>query len=315
MNNSDRVKVGYREIKSTQDLNIICENISKERKAEIGQINTVQLNESLKKKDDELLSLQKLVNNLQEQLSYVNYEGRGRNRGRGRGGSGRGKGDFIQPDKCLKCKLDPPSVGFPYCQKCYELIKSTYKPRRNNSNHHVDLNDSRSNILSDDYSNTALLYDGLNPESKGIDIEFSKRTKFISIECKLGKSKSEGVVMIDTGASISLVDEKVPYIRESIANTSIRFGNGSTQIAKSKRLICIYVNSKSFLAWAFVTTGLPTQVILGMDFLSKRSIIDLRKNNIRLFSECINASDVYSAAIIPDCAVAASKFIEGTDLL
>lgn len=48
MNNSDRIKVGYREIKSTQDLNIICENISKERKAEIGQINTVQMNESLK---------------------------------------------------------------------------------------------------------------------------------------------------------------------------------------------------------------------------------------------------------------------------
>jgi len=314
MNNSDRIKVGYREIKSTQDLNIICENISKERKAEIGQINTVHMNESIKKKDDELLSLQKLVNNLQEQLSYVNNEGRGRNRGRGRGGSGRGRGEFVQPDICIKCKLVPPSTGFPYCRKCYDLVKSTYKPRKNNSSNHVGLDDSGSEILSDDYSNAASLYDGLNPESRGIDIEFSKRTKFISIECKLGKSKAEGVVMIDTGASISLVDEKVPYIRESIANTSIRFGNGSTQIAKSKRLICIYVNSKSFLAWAFVTTGLPTQVILGMDFLSKRSIIDLRKNNIRLFSECINASDVYSAVKLPD-PIPLPKIIEGTELL
>ena len=72
--------------------------------------------------------------------------------------------------------------------------------------------------------------------------------------------------MIDTGASISLVDERVPYIREVVANISIRFGNGSTQVAKSKRLICIYVNNRSFLVWAFVTTGLPTQVITQYGF-------------------------------------------------
>src|SRR6185503_13481600 len=98
-------------------------------------------------------------------------------------------------------------------------------------------------------------------------------------------------------------------------NLSIRFGNGSTQVVKSKRLICIYVNNRSFLVWAFVTTGLPTQVILGMDFLSKRSIIDLRNNNIQLFSECVNASDIYSAAIIPQPLLSTPKVIEGTDLL
>jgi hypothetical protein len=63
--------------------------------------------------------------------------------------------------------------------------------------------------------------------------------------------------MIDTGASISLVDESVPYVKEVIANMSIRFGNGTTTVAKSKRLICIYVNSRAIRAWAYVTKGLP----------------------------------------------------------
>ena len=317
MNIDDRKKVGYQVIESTEVLGIICANISKERMAEIGQINTVQIIDSLNKKEEELAIMRNLVNSLQEKLSYVKYEGRGRNRGPGRGGAVRGRGNFTKSNKCTSCD-EPPTEGFPYCQKCYDFIRSTYKPRKGQTNHHFhadDKNLSTSNILSNDYSNAASLYDGLTTESKGINISFSKKTKFISIECKLGKLRAEGLVMIDTGASISLVDEKVPYIRESNANISIRFGNGSTQVAKFKRLICIYVNNRSFLAWAYVTTGLPTQAILGMDFLNRRSIIDLRNNNIQLFSECINVSDVYAAAVVPEPILPVLKTIEGTDLL
>jgi hypothetical protein len=36
--------------------------------------------------------------------------------------------------------------------------------------------------------------------------------------------------MIDTGASLSLVDASVPFVKEVSTNMNLRFGNGSTQV-------------------------------------------------------------------------------------
>ena len=78
------------------------------------------------------------------------------------------------------------------------------------------------------------------PNYEGIDIKFSEKTKYMSIECELGsKNAKKETVMIDTGASLSLVDSSVPFVRELSTNMNLRFGNGSTQVTSSKRLICI----------------------------------------------------------------------------
>ena len=115
----------------------------------------------------------------------------------------------------------------------------------------------------DGYCNASLADDGPVSDPNGILIKLSKKTKYMSIEGKIGESIVERIIMIDTGASISLVDENIPFIKEIDTNTSIRFGNGTTAIAKSKRLICIYVNNRSIRAWAYVTKGLPTLLFSG----------------------------------------------------
>ena len=115
--------------------------------------------------------------------------------------------------------------------------------------------------------------------------------------------------MIDTGASISLIDPSVPFIKEVSTNFSIRFGNGTTQVVKTRRLICIYVNShKSCYVWCYVMDRLPTKMILGTDFLRKRAIVDLMTNNIKIFCPVVNADTMFSA----EKSKRIPEFIEGT---
>jgi hypothetical protein len=65
----------------------------------------------------------------------------------------------------------------------------------------------------DEHISSAISNDGLDPELRGMAIHFSSKTKFLSIECELSKDRVKGLVMIDTGASITCVDENLRYTR------------------------------------------------------------------------------------------------------
>jgi hypothetical protein len=323
MNPDDRKKLGYLKETKIKDLENKIIMISQERirEGKQPQSNTIL--------DDENLKLKKQVENLTIQLNnYVNYEGRGgSNRGRSRGrnnNSNRNNGNNNnrnndnnsnrnnynnQPRVCIKCNDNPPNLPYKYCQKCYDSFNNNRNNRsyNNNNNNNNDGNINNNIQPQEEYVQASLLHDGLVSQPEGIKLDLSKTTKYLSIECGVGSKNKKEVVMIDTGASISLVDTSVPYISEVNSNTNIRFGNGSTQVAKSRRLICIYVNNHvSFHIWAYVTTGLPTKVIIGTDFLHKRALIDMINNKIHLFSQSINVSDFHSAILLK---------IEGTDLL
>ncbi|HYN44393.1 MAG TPA: retropepsin-like aspartic protease, partial [Candidatus Limnocylindrales bacterium] len=320
MNLDDRSRLGLAKISTLEVLLEMIDTLQaqKDEGKQNNNNNSIQAEyDELKVKFDALQ---------QSHANFVNYEGRGRNRGRGKRGNGRGRGrgrgaskDFgeakPQADKlpalCIKCNLHKPNEGFKYCQKCFLDYQSSYR-NQNNYGDYEGMEYFTHAGADGDNSNASLLDDGLVSEPNGMLIDLSKKTRFASVEGTIGDSKAERIIMIDTGASITLVDEGMPFIKQIDANISIRFGNGTTTIAKFKRLICIYVNKKPFRAWAYVTKGLPTPVILGMDYLRTRAVIDLVKNNIRLFSGCTNVSDVYSASKVD--MVQPTK-IEGTEFL
>ena len=322
MATEDKARMGLQKIQSLDVLLGMVETLSAEKKEVMkqpdGAVNAIQ---------EEMKALKEKIEKMQEQSNYVNYEVRGRAksrsmrggaRGRGRGGQREPRREEKLPDLCLKCHKEKPNEGYKYCQKCFLSYQAGFKKNNRSYNNYGDYEDEYVHYnthvtAEDDQANALLLNDGLVSNPKGILVDFSKKTKYASIQGKLGESKVEQVIMIDTGASISLVDESVGFLREEVANMSIRFGNGTTTIAKSKRLICIYVNRSAITAWAYVTKGLPTPVILGMDYLRRRAVIDLVKDNIRLYSDCINLSDMHSASI-PD-PILLPKKIEGTEFL
>jgi hypothetical protein len=327
---ADAEKLGYDTIPDLKELHCRIMRIAQQRAKVSHEVSYIEQIDALRK-EVELLKV--------ENANFVNYEGRGR-RGRGARAPNRGgrnnnnnnndnnnnnntnntrnnnnktnnntrNNNNINPDgnmMCVTCNLAKANMGYKYCMKCHLIWKAS----KSSSNHALGSVGGGADLYA--YNMNMGQFHSIEGDpdgpDEGISIDFSSKTKYLSIEVAIGDVKNKELVMIDSGASISLVEKSIPYLKEEVSNSSIRFGNGTTQVVSLKRLICIYVDMhKSCYVWCYVMDRLPTKVILGTDFLNKRAVIDLMANNIRLFNGAFNCSEVYAAAI------QRPEFIEGT---
>jgi hypothetical protein len=164
-----------------------------------------------------------------------------------------------------------------FCTKCFNA-KNTRNGQQNNVNFNV----------SDDYVNANVFY--AEPSSMSVPLEIHRYLHFYA-----RNDRRDVDVMVDTGSSISLCHSSILFAKEESCDLSVRFGNGTTQALSKRRLVKLSVGNSPLYVWCYVSDLIPTDVLLGMDFLCKKSIIDLKRKLMLLSYACFES---HSASVL-----------------
>ncbi len=111
-----------------------------------------------------------------------------------------------------------------------------------------------------------------------------------------GEVEGEEVkMMLDYGASVSLVEEDVKYIKERKTNININYANGVSEKVNRERLVKIILKDGFFLKiWCLVLKKLPTRIILGWSYLKNNVVVNGKVNEIYIMknSLCKSSNEV-----------------------
>ncbi len=96
-------------------------------------------------------------------------------------------------------------------------------------------------------------------------------------------------MMLDYGASVSLVEEGVKYIKERKIEVGVNYANGVREQIKKKRLIKIRVKDDYYLyIWCLVLNKLPTKIILGWSYLKQNVIVNGKMNEVYIMKNSLS---------------------------
>ncbi len=180
---------------------------------------------------------------------------------------------------CRECQKSPPEAGFNYCQDCYSRFKERMKLKKV---HKKKPGSGRLNAAEDSVEEVDLHAVSIEEGMNAVLINNDK-SKYLSSDCELvGK---DGVlvkllVMWDTGASVSFGDGRIPYIGFKPKIMKVRYANGSSEMSSRMGLVRLLLDGKVVEHWVHLVRSLPTPLIIGMDFLRGRAVIDLVKGMV-----------------------------------
>jgi hypothetical protein len=219
--------------------------IEKYNEATDQTVNAIEI-VSLKKENEELKSQ---LNQLQAQVNNLSLAPKKKEKDR---------------RKCKICNERRPNKGYPYCQQCY-FAKFAGKSRNLNADRVTE----RVNAID------STAFDGM------YSFSLSKESKFVQLHSDIYRLKC----MIDTGASISLAKSSINYIGERSVDIRIKFANNQFTNISKQRKYRIFKDNVPIVFWAYVYDSIPTDILLGKDFLDKKAIIDLVSNKLWLKDE------------------------------
>ncbi len=106
-------------------------------------------------------------------------------------------------------------------------------------------------------------------------------------------------MLLDSGASVTLVDPDIPYIREEECSIRVKYANGNRSILTKKRFINIIISNSNINIWAYVAPNLPTDIILGRDIMTGNISLDFIKKDI-IFRKGFLMNDVIETNLYAD---------------
>ncbi len=99
-------------------------------------------------------------------------------------------------------------------------------------------------------------------------------------------------MMLDYGASVSLVEASVHYLCEKEVNVSVNYANGNSETLTKKRLIKIYLKDDYYLKiWCLVLRKIPTKIMLGWDYLKNNVIVNGKMNEVYFIKKSLSKDD------------------------
>jgi hypothetical protein len=139
-------------------------------------------------------------------------------------------------------------------------------------------------------SMATILEYGANARFAGIasisDLIDEESTCVVSV----GVGEKKFLMLADTGASITLISNKVPFDKEVNTSKMVRFANGHVSKLTCRRRVRVNVGGKIRIMWSYVAEGLPTDIVLGCDYMKGTTIIDLTSGKINFSDHFGDAS-------------------------
>lgn len=257
LNEVDAGLVGFSPINNLDSLLLIVEAIQSRRdKALLTESDAVV----------KLAAMEAKADRLEEQLSAMKVKAK-KKKEREKNDQESKKETEKKPGRklCADCGLVPPEGKHRYCRPCHDDWVAKMKAKKKKGVINAIGDDD------DDFSGSDEAFLSAVQTDLGIFHLDQSRHLISTYECDGVKTS----VMWDTGATVSFGEESVSYIKYRDRHTSVTYANGVKESSSKMGLIQMNVGDNVMSLWVRIVKRLPTPIIVGMDFMRRRAVIDL----------------------------------------